>query len=140
MKLRTFLIVNTVVAVIVGIILVIIPRTVVRWFGLPAETTMDIDNQLYGSELILMGLVCWIARNITEVKYQRGITAAFTIANLISLVLAVIAQVNHTFNTLGWIAIIAYLILTVVYGYYYFTLPAEAAETRRMEQHSEATH
>ncbi|NJD60282.1 MAG: hypothetical protein FIA98_12885, partial [Anaerolineae bacterium] len=78
MKLRTFLIINAVVAVIVGIILVLIPRTVVRWFGLPAETGMDIDNQFYGSELILMGLVCWFARNIMEAKYQRGITAAFT--------------------------------------------------------------
>jgi hypothetical protein len=140
MKLRTFLIINAVVAVIVGIILVLIPRIVGGWFGLSAETGMDIDNQFYGSELILMGLVCWFARDITEAKYQRGITAAFTIANLISLVLAVIAQVNHTFNALGWIAVIAYLILTLVYGYYYFTIPSQVSEMRPVEQHYETVH
>jgi Ca2+/Na+ antiporter len=101
---------------------------------------MDIDNQFYGSELILMGLVCWFARNITEARYQTGITAAFTIANLISLVLAIIAHASRTFNALGWIALIAYLVLTIVYGYYYFTLPTEAAEMRKMEQHSETAH
>ena len=62
------------------------------------------------------------------------------IANLISLVLAIIAHASRTFNTLGWIAIIAYFVLTVVYGYYYFTLPTEAAEMRKMEQHSETAH
>jgi len=140
MRLRNFLIINAVIAVIVGILLVVIPRTVSGWFGLPANAGINIDNTFYGSELILMGLVCWFARSLTEAKYQRGLISAFTIANLISLILAVIAQVNHTFNTLGWIAVAAYAILTVVYGYYWFTIPSQVAEMRPMEQHSETPH
>lgn len=140
MKLRDFLIVSGILAIIAGILLVLIPRTVSGWFGLPPDSGMDIDNQFYGSELILMGLVCWVARNITEAKYQRGLTSAFVIANLISLILAIMAQVNHVFNTLGWVAIGVYFILTVVYGYYRLTIPRQVEEMRPIEQHTETTH
>lgn len=74
MKLKTFLIINAIPAVIVGILLVLIPTTLVRLFGLSPDSGMDIDGQLYGSEFILMGLIAWFARNITEPKTQRGLS------------------------------------------------------------------
>ncbi len=140
MKLRTFLAINAVVAVIVGLLLIFIPHDVVRWFGLALDKGIDVDGQLYGSTLILMGLVCWVARDITESRIQRNIVGVFTIANLISLILVVIGEVTRTFDAIGWFAIAAYLILTVVYGYYWYALGRQAPEMRPMEQHSEAIH
>ncbi len=137
MRIKNFMLANAVLAAIAGIIIVLIPSVVVRAFGLPADSRMDIDGQLYGSELILMGLVAWFARDITDLRTQRGIISAFTIANLISLVLSIIALVNHSFNAVGWVAVIAYAILFVVYGAYWLARPSEM---RAPEQPQETQH
>ena len=134
MKLKTFMIINAIAAAIVGILLVVVPSLLIRALGLPLDTGMDLDGQLWGSELILMALICWYARNISDYRTQRGIVSAFTIANLISLVISIIGVVNHTFNAVGWIAVIAYAVLFVVYGIYWLTQPGEMKETQQAQQ------
>jgi hypothetical protein len=116
MRLKNFLMVNAVIAVVVGILMIFIPSIIVQFFGLPADNGVDLDGQLYGSELILMGLVAWVAREITELKHQRSIFAAFTIANLVSLIIAAIGIGTRSFSPVGWLAVAAYLVLTVVYA------------------------
>ena len=134
MKLKTFMIINALVALVVGILLVVVPSLLIKALGLPLDQGMDLDGQLYGSELILMGLVCWFARNITEPRTQRGIVSAFVIANLISLVISVVGVVNHTFNSVGWVAVIAYAVLFVVYGIYWLAQPGAMRETQQTQQ------
>ncbi len=133
MRLKTFMIINAIIAVIVGILLILIPSTIVQFFGLPADRGMDLDGQLYGSELILMGLVAWFARDITELRYERRIYAAFTIANLISLVISIVGVASHNFSSIGWIAILAYLILTAVYGIGWLSRPREAVQPQQQQ-------
>jgi Ca2+/Na+ antiporter len=134
MKLKTFMIANAIPALIAGIILVFVPSLMIRGFGLPLDSRMEIDGQLYGSELILMGLVAWFARNITDPRSARGVVGAFTLANLVSLILSIIALVDHTFNAVGWIAVVAYAILFVVYGAYWVSRPEELRETQQVQQ------
>lgn len=134
MKLKTFMIINAIAAAIVGILLVVVPSLLIKALGLPLDTGMDLDGQLWGSELILMALICWYARNISDYRTQRGIVSAFTIANLISLVISIIGVVNHTFNAVGWIAVIAYAVLFVVYGIYWLAQPGAMRETQQTQQ------
>lgn len=137
MRLKTFMIINAVIAVIVGLLLIFIPSVIVRFLGLTPDQGMDLDGQLYGSELILMGLVAWIARDISDVKYERRIFGAFFIANLISLIISVIGVVTRTFDAVGWVAVVAYLILTAVYGGGYLSMPQrEMAQQKQMNQPS----
>ena len=131
MRLKTFMIINAIIAVIVGILLILIPSTIVRFFGMTPDQGMDLDGQLYGSELILMGLVAWFARDISELKYERRIYAAFSIANLISLIISIVGVATGNFDAIGWIAIAAYLILTVVYGLGWLSRPQEAAQPQQ---------
>jgi Ca2+/Na+ antiporter len=135
MKLKIFMVINAICALIAGIILVVVPTLMVNGFGLtPAANKMAIGGQLYGSELILVGLIAWFARNITDRRNQRNILISFAIANLISLVLSIIALVSHTFDAIGWIAVVAYAILFVVYGGYLVFQPREAPESQPSQQ------
>jgi Ca2+/Na+ antiporter len=135
MRLRIFFIVNAICALIAGIILVVVPTFMVNGFGLtPAASKMAIGGQLYGSELILMALVAWVARNIADRKTQINIVEAFAVANLISLVLSILALVSHTFDAVGWIAIAAYAILTAVYGGYLLYELSERRESQPAQQ------
>ncbi len=134
MRLKTFMIINAIIAVIVGLLMIFIPSMIVQLFGLPADRGMDLDGQLYGSELILMGLVAWFARDITELKYERRIYAAFTIANLISLIISVVGVATRNFTSIGWIAILAYLILTVVYFIGWVSRPRAVIQPQQQQQ------
>ncbi len=131
MRLKSFMVFNAIIAVIVGILLIFIPSVIVKFFGLPADHGMDLDGQLYGSELILMGLVAWFARDISELKYERRIYAAFTIANLISLIISVVGVATRNFSSIGWIAIAAYLVLTVVYLIGWVARPREVMQPQQ---------
>ncbi len=135
MRLKGFMIVNAIIAVIVGLLLIFIPSAIVQFFGLPADRGMDLDGQLYGSELILMGLIAWFARDITELRYERRIYAAFAIANLISLVISGVGLVTHNFTSIGWIAILAYLTLTVGYAIGWLSRPRQAVQPQQQEMH-----
>ncbi len=134
MRLKTFMIINAILAAIVGLLLIFIPSAIVRFFGLTPDAGMDLDGQLYGSELILMGLVAWFARDISDFRYERRIYAAFTIANLISLIISIVGVASRTFDAIGWIAIAAYLILTVGYGIGWLSRPRELAQPQQQEQ------
>ncbi len=125
------MIINAIIALIVGLLMIFIPSAIVQLFGLPADRGMDLDGQLYGSELILMGLVAWFARDISELKYERRIYAAFTIANLISLLISIVGVATRSFTSIGWVAIIAYLVLTVVYGAGWLVRPRQAAQPQQ---------
>jgi hypothetical protein len=128
------MIINAILAVIAGMLLILIPSTIVRFFGMSPDTGMDLDGQLYGSELILMGLVAWFARDITDLKYERRIYAAFTIANLVSLIISAVGVATHSFDAIGWIAIAAYLVLTVVYGIGWLSRPRAEVSQQHANQ------
>lgn len=134
MRLKTFMVVNAIVAVIVGLLLIFIPSAIMRMFGMTPDQGMDLDGQLFGSELILMGLVAWFARDISELKYERRIYAAFTIANLISLVISIVGVASRNFNAVGWIAILAYLCLTVGYGIGWLSQPRQVTPAQPADQ------
>lgn len=131
MRLKNFMIINAIIAVVVGLLMIFIPSTIVQFFGLPADRGMDLDGQLYGSELILMGLVAWFARDISDLKYERRIYAAFSIANLISLIISGVGVATRNFTSIGWIAVAAYLILTVVYGIGWLSRPRQAVQPQQ---------
>jgi len=131
---------NAILALIAGIILVIVPSLMINAFGITLNDSTRLLGEFYGSGLILMGLVAWSARNMTDRKSQRGIFAAFTIANLVSLVLSIIDLVNHTFNALGWIAVVAYAILFVAYGGYLLIRASQAGQMQPQQQVQQTQH
>jgi Ca2+/Na+ antiporter len=143
MKLSIFMITNAILAFAAGIILVFVPSLMINGFGITLDNSTRLVGQFYGSELILMGLVAWFARDIKDPKAARGVVGAFTIANLVSLVLAIIDMLNHTYNAIGWIAIAAYAVLSVVYGVYWVTRPVELRDvqpTQQMQQSQQTQH
>ncbi len=137
MRFRIVLIIDAILSVIIGALLVIIPSVLIRYFGLSADSHMDVDGALFGSMLILIGLVAWFARDVTDAHAQMAIVEGYTLGSLIALVVSIIAALNHTFNALGWIVVALFAISTVVYGYYWYSLPRERQEMRPMEQHTE---
>ena len=80
--------------------------------------------QLFGVELIAVGLLCWFARNVSDSVTQRAIILAFLIANVIGLIVSLMGTLSGVVNAVGWSAVLIYLVLAAGYAYFQFMKPS----------------
>ncbi len=124
MKLKTLLIINTVVALVYGICFVLIPLKVLLLYGMTQGASETLAGQYFGVALIAIGLISWFARNVADAIAQKAIILALLISDFIGVIVSVMGTVSGVMNTLGWSAVIIYLFLTVGYAYFQFKKPS----------------
>jgi len=128
MNIKNLMIVNTVIAIIFGVLFVIIPEDVLSLYGVGAGMQINFMAQLFGAALIGIGLITWNARNSDNSTARKAIIFSLFIADVIGFVVSLIAQLNSVVNTLGWITVIIYLVLAIGFGYLHFTKSADVSE------------
>ena len=123
MKLRSLLVINTIVCLVYGIILVLTPATMLSLHGLPQGPGEKLMGQYFGSALIAVGLLTWFARNVADSEAQGAIILALLIANVIGIVISVLGTVSGPMNAVGWSAVAIYVLLALGFGYFQFMKP-----------------
>ena len=124
MKLKTLMIINSIVAIVFGVVFVIIPSKVLSLYGPGTGDVMDILNymgQLFGAALIGIGLLTWTAKNSADSDARQAIVFALFVADGIGFVVALIGQINNVVNALGWSTVAIYFLLAMGFGYFHFT-------------------
>jgi Na+-driven multidrug efflux pump len=129
MKLRTLMVINTVIAGLFGIAFVLIPGQVLSLYGVQPNPAINYIGELFGAALIGFAVLTWTARNAADSDARTAIVRALFIGDAVGFIVALIAQLGAVVNNLGWSTVIIYLFLAVGFGYFYFTKPsAEKAE------------
>ncbi len=118
MKLRTLFIFNSIVSFLFGSALVVVPKTLISLYGVTLTSGGAVIAQLFGSALIFVGLLCWLARNAESSEALQAIVLASFLESILGFVIALMAQVAGVFNILGWAAVGLYLCLAAGYGYF----------------------
>ena len=126
MKYRNLLVVNAVVALLYGIGLVLLPSTVLSLYGVTRGPAVNLASQLFGVELLHVGLICWFARKVSDSPAQRAIIIASLIGQVIGLIVALMGTLSGVFNAVGWSAVAIYLVLALGYAYLQFMKPSHA--------------
>ena len=121
MKLKTLMIINTIVACVFGVTFVIIPWQVYSLYGIESSDTLNYMGQLFGGALIGFGLLSWRARNAAKSDALDAIIFSFFIADCIGFVVALIGQLNNVVNTFGWSTVAIYFLLALGFGYFQFS-------------------
>jgi len=124
MKLSNLLVFNAILALPFGVGFVLVPGTVWSLYGLAPGPAVNLAGQYFGVELIAVGLLCWFARNVSDSIAQRALILAFLIADVIGLVISLIATLSGMFNAVGWSAVAIYLVLSLGYAYFQFMKPS----------------
>ncbi len=119
MKLKTLLIFNSIVAFLFGGCLVLIPKMLIALYGVELNSGGAVIAQLFGSALVFVGLLCWLARNAESSGTLHAIVTASFFESILGFVIALIAQISGVFNILGWATVILYFSLSLGYGYFY---------------------
>lgn len=127
MKLKTLLVINTVITAVFGILFVVIPWQVVSLYGVEPNPSLNYTAQLFGAALCAIALLSWLARNVSHSDARKAIVPAFFIGDAIGFIVALIGQLGGVVNTLGWSTVVIYLILALGFGYFTFTKPTPSA-------------
>ena len=124
MKLKTLMIINSIVAIVFGVLFVIVPAQAYSCYNITADEQLIYMGRLFGSALIGFALLTWMARNATDSDARRAIVYALFTADCIGFVVALIGQINNVVNALGWSTVAIYLLLALGFGYFQFIKPA----------------
>ena len=123
MKFSNLLLVNAVVALVYGVGLVLLPSTLLSMYGVTPGPAVNLASQLFGVELLHVGLICWFARNVSDGPAQRALILASLIGQAFGLIVALMGTLSGVFNTVGWSAVAIYLLLGLGYAYLQFQKP-----------------
>jgi hypothetical protein len=123
MKLKYLLIINTVVCFVYGLPLLLLPATMMSLHGLAEDPATKLMGQFFGVELVAIGLLTWLARNVTDSKALGAIIPALLISDVIGVVITVLGTVSGPMNALGWLGAAVYALLALGYAYFQFLKP-----------------
>ena len=126
MRLRTLLILGTILSFLFALGLLLRPDIILKFFGLTGSPTESLLGQLIGAGLIGVGVICWFARDVTDAQaLQPAIIALFVtcaVAFVVGL-LAILAKVPKGEN--AWIGVVLFLAFAVGFAYFQFFGPRE---------------
>ena len=124
MKLRTFMAIAAVLALVFGLAFVLIPAQLMSLYGVTLEAGGQWVGRYLGSAFLGIGVLTWLARNTTQGEALRAIVLGDFVTSATGLVVAVLHGIYGPGNALLWSTVAIYLFLTLGFGYFQFVKPA----------------
>lgn len=126
MPLRTLLLLAGLIALVFGLGFLLIPRPLLTLYGVPTDPTVVLISRFFGAALVQLGLVLYLIRDVGDLRTQRGVIIGSFIGSVAGLVVALTGQFWGLVNSLGWLNVAIYGLLTLGYGSFMFGRPPSA--------------
>lgn len=123
MNLKTLFVITAIVSLVFGILFIVIPDQLYSWYGIGSNTALNYIGGLFGAALLAVGLTSWLARNASESDARKAIVLAFFIGDGIGFIIALVAQLNNVVNSLGWLTVALYFLISIGFAYFSFLKP-----------------
>jgi len=117
MKFKNLLIIKALVCLIFGIPYLLVPGTLINYFGATLGTIGIFTARQYGAALIGNMFLTWFARNAGGKETQRPILLHLFFYDAIGFVVTLMAILSGIFNTLAWGPAVVYLFFTIFSGF-----------------------
>jgi len=124
MKLSTLMIIKAIIVIVFGICFVVIPATVLSFYGIKLDPGGIYITRLFGAAFILLGTLLWYAKNDAGSQALRAIVLAVFLGDIIGFVVALLGQLSGLVNPLGWLTVALYFLLALGFGYFQFKKPS----------------
>lgn len=123
MRLSWLLVFNAVVALAYAIPAILVPGALYSLYGMSSTAGAQLVMQLFGSVLLMEGLLTWQLRDIGPGAVRGGLTLALFAEALVGLLVSLVAQLGGVVNALGWGVVALPIVFVLGYGYYRFVRP-----------------
>ncbi len=124
MKLRTFLIIVAVVALVYALGLLLLPGFMARTYGMGTSASEILLARFFGVEMLVVGLIAWLAKDLPFSSLRPIITASL-IGDIVGAIVALMGTLSGVMNAVGWSAFGIYLLIALGFAYFQFMATAK---------------
>jgi len=124
MKLRTFLTIVAVIALLYALGLILMPAFMATTYGLGTSASEILLGRFFGVEMLVVGLITWLAKDLTGASVRPIITGSL-IGDIVGAFIALMATLNGVMNSVGWSAVAIYLLIALGFAYFQFKAPTK---------------
>ncbi len=117
MKLSNVMLVKSIVCIVLGVGLVIMPVPLMALFGVALNPVGAITAQFLGAAFLVLAIYLFLARDVADPVAGRAIEVAVLVGDAAGFLVALMAQLSNQMNQLGWIIVALYLLLALGFGY-----------------------
>ncbi len=124
MKFSALMSIKAIVCLFFGVGLVLLPTTMMSFYGLTLDAGGTVMTQLFGQAFFLLGLLLWLMRNTTEASTVKAFSISLFLGDAVGFVVSLMAVLNGVVNALGWTTVALYLFIGLGFGYFWLKPPA----------------
>lgn len=120
MKLSGYFTLSGLLGVIFGLEFLLIPEMALQQYGVPTEPHNLMQARYFGSTLLALGLVNWLARHTLDDAARRALLLTGVLGNAAGLGLSLWSRFSGLQGLLAWLSVAIYAALLL--GALYFLL------------------
>jgi hypothetical protein len=102
--------------------LILVPAFMNSTYGLGGSDPEILLSRFFGVELLALGLITWLAKDLTGASVGPIITGSL-IGNAVGAIVAIMGTLSGVMNAAGWSAVAIYVLLTLGFAYFKFMAP-----------------
>lgn len=118
MKFKYLMIIKALVCFFFGVLLMIIPDSLLSIFGSTLTAGGMFTAREYSSSLFGNMFLCWFAKNSAESDARKAIIIALFSYDFIAFIMTTITVITGVLNALAWLIVLVYLFFTLGFGYF----------------------
>jgi len=120
MKLNPFLAVNAATGLVLGLVLILVPRPFLAFNGIEADAVGLTIARLFGAEFIGFNIATWMARSSSDPSARRIVVLGHFVSESLGFILALLAKLAGLGNALFWGIVAVYLFFALGFAYFQF--------------------
>lgn len=119
MKLSTYAIIITILAVGFGLAFVFIPVKVAAFYGLTLDTGGIITARYFGVSNLFIGMIFWSYSSVSpSAKSWPKLLLYSLIYDIMQLIVTLMAVLSNESNAMGWTTVVLFVLLAIGSVYY----------------------
>ena len=103
LKIRAFLIINTVLASAFGAALILVPVKLLGFYGIVPIEERLFQARIFAIPFFGYAMITWLAKNIREPEAMSAIMLGLVRCNTVAFCVLLAGQVSGVLNQLGWV-------------------------------------
>ena len=124
MKFNTLMSIKGVICLFFGIGMVLLPTTMMSFYGVTLDAGGTVMTQLFGQAFFLLGLLLWLMRNTSDSSTVKAFSISLFLGDAVGVVVSLMAVLSGVMNALGWTTVALYLVIGLGFGYFWLKPPA----------------
>ena len=124
MKLKTLLVISSIVGLLFGLGFILAPAWTEASYGVNLDTGGQLLARFMGSAYLGLAVIFWMARNTTNLETRRILVVGGFVTMVLGLIVSLYDRFMGIENALAWSTVVIFLLLSIGFGYFSVLKPA----------------